>query len=72
MYQYFLLDAFSMHDVNKVDMTEKESKINSQVKYSIIRIEIFYDPQKVHDTFTDSPLNINLASSERAVKLLNG
>ena len=35
MYQYFLLDAFSMNDVNKADMTEKESKINFQVKRSI-------------------------------------
>ena len=35
MYQYFLLDAFSMNDVNKADMTEKESKINFQVKSSI-------------------------------------
>ena len=39
MYQYFLLDAFSMNDVNKVDMTEKESKINSQVK-TALRIDI--------------------------------
>ena len=35
MYQYFLLDAFSMNDVNKADMTEKESKVNFQVKRSI-------------------------------------
>ena len=27
-------DAFSMNDVNKADMTEKESKINIQVKNS--------------------------------------
>ena len=31
IYSYFFLDAFSMNDVNKADMTEKESKIISQV-----------------------------------------
>ena len=61
MYQYFLLDAFSMNDVNKADMTEKESKVNFQVKGALDQRNL----SNVPNSFTDPLLKLTLGPTRK-------
>ena len=68
MYQYFLLDAFSMNDVNKAEMTEKESKVTFQVKRSF-RSKKFI---KCSQFFHRPSFKINSGSNKKDIKLWSG